>query len=529
MSAPRTVHGLLASRAHEFPDRVFLRFAEHEYTYAEVDAKSEQLARGLRDLGVKRGDLVPSLLPNRPESCFLWFALNRLGAVHAPVNTAFRASGLAHVLNLTKARVVVVDESLLVAVTDVWHDLINTPKVVVTGVDTAVGSGQVAFLELMAAATSSAPLSHVDVPELETSLLLFTSGTTGRSKACALPHRFAVRQAELMSAKLRLREDDVLYSPFPLFHADAAIFTVMPALALGATAAVGVRFSTAGFWDEVRQFEATVFDFMGATLTLLAKHPPREDDSDNPARLAWGVPLPAFASEFEERFGLTLIEVYGLTDVGIVLYNSPDEPRRVGSCGRAIPEFEVQILDADGNEAPRGAVGEIAVRPNEPGLIMNCYHGMPEATVETFRDLWFHTGDLATMDPDGRVFFVGRTKDVIRRFGENISAFEVEEVALSHPSILDAAAFAVPSELSEDELMLAVVPRTDARPISAAELAAYFEGRIASYAIPRFIELLDRLPRTPTEKVEKHLLATRGVTPHTWDRRTASQSPIGPA
>ena len=342
-------------------------------------------------------------------------------------------------------------------------------------------------------------------------MVLFTSGTTGRSKGCMLSHRYAVRHAQLFAQHMQLRADDVLYCPFALFHVDAAIFTVMPALELGAAAAIGRRFSVSGFWDEVRGFGATVFDFMGATLTLLHKRDRDPRDADNPVRLAWGVPMPPWAEDFEQRFGLRLTELYGLTDAGIPIYSPLDEPRRAGSCGRVVEPFEVRIDD-----------GEIVIRSREPGLLMDGYFGMPDETREAFRDGWFHTGDLGRVDADGWFHFVGRRKEVIRRRGENISSFEVEEVVGSHPDVLEAAAYGVPSELLEEEVMVAVVPRRG-RTLDPARLLEHCALRMARHMLPRYVDVVDALPRTPTEKVEKYRLVERGVTGRTWDRERKSE------
>jgi crotonobetaine/carnitine-CoA ligase len=354
-------------------------------------------------------------------------------------------------------------------------------------------------------------------------MVLFTSGTTGTSKGCLLSHRYVVRQAELMAEHLGLVGSDVFYCPFPLFHIDATVLTVGPALVLGATAAVGERFSVSGFWPEVRRFDATVFDFMGATLTMLDKADPTPHDADNPVRLAWGVPVPdAIAGEFEQRFGLQLVELYGSTDAGIPMYHPIDQPRRPGSCGVVIDAYETQLHDDNGFEVAVGEVGELMVRPTEPSIMADGYLDQPEATLKARRNLWFHTGDRLRRDADGYHYFVGRRADSIRRRGENISAFEVEEVLKLHPDVLDAAAFGVPSDLTEDDLMAAVVvrPGCTIEPVALVEFCA---SRSARHMVPRFFEFVDDLPRTPTEKVRKDVLRDRGVTPTTWDALSGAQ------
>ncbi len=348
-------------------------------------------------------------------------------------------------------------------------------------------------------------------------MTLFTSGTTGRSKACLLSHNYAMRQGALMADHYRFNADDVLYSPYPLFHVDAAIFTVAPAIILGATAALGERFSVSRFWSEVRSFEATVFDFMGATLTMLWKQPAQSDDADNPVRLAWGVPMPEFADQFEARFGLKLIENYGLTDAGVMIFYPYDEPRRPGSCGKAISEYDVRIFSDDDEELSVSEVGEIVVRPLEPSLIMDGYYKMPEATLGATRNLWFHTGDLAYRDEDGFFYFVGRKKDVIRRRGENISAFEIEEIVNAHPAVLECAAIGVDSELTDEDVKLCVVMRPG-NELQPEDLVEFCADKMAKFMLPRYVEFLDDLPKTPTQKIEKYRLKDAGVTRSTWDR-----------
>jgi crotonobetaine/carnitine-CoA ligase len=434
------------------------------------------------------------------------------------VNTALRGTALAHVLNLTSAAVLVLDATLVDAVAAVAGDLRSLRTVVVRGDHDAAAARFPQWTVLPFAAVQpddTSPLPDPGAPA-DPALVLFTSGTTGRSKGCVLSHRFAVRQAELMVEHFALRADDVLYCPYPLFHLDASVLTVMPALVLGTTAAIGARFSASGFWPEVRRFGATVFDFMGATLTIQHKQPERADDRDHSVRLGWGVPLPEFAPEFERRFGVRLVEAYGSTDIGVPIYSRPDEPRRTGACGRPIDAYQVRLVDGDDHEVPVGAVGEIVVRPNEPSLICDGYLGMPEETVRATRNLWFHTGDLARRDADGFVYFVGRGKDTIRRRGENISAFEVEEVLELHPDVLEVAAFGVPSELTEEEVMVCVVPRPG-RTVDPAGLIAFGRDRMAHFMVPRYVDVVPALPKTPTEKVEKYRLRERGVTATTWD------------
>lgn len=505
-----TLDKLLAERARTHSDRPFLRFASGDLTFAEVDHRATRLASGLASIGVESGATVPVLMANSAEFVITLFALSRLGAVACLINTAFRGPALAHAIGVTQAQTVLLDQSVVVHLDEIADSLpVELVRIVVGD----------RWDELASAAPVAITSTH---SAADPALVLFTSGTTGPSKGCLLSHRYVLRQAELMSQNLGFVDTDVFYCPFPLFHIDATVLTVGPALLLGATAAIGERFSVSGFWPEVQRFGATVFDFMGATLTMLHKAETSPNDADNPVRLAWGVPVPdEIARDFEERFDLQLIELYGSTDAGIPMYHPIDGPRRPGSCGTVIDAYETQLHDDAGFEVGPGEVGELVVRPNEPSIMADGYLGMPDETLASRRNLWFHTGDRLHRDADGFHYFVGRRADSIRRRGENISAFEVEEVVKLHHDVLDAAAFGVPSELTEDDLMVTVVVRSG-RTIEPAALVEFCANRAAPHMVPRFFDLVDDLPRTPTEKIRKDVLRARGITVTTWD---AEQKP----
>lgn len=518
LSVDASLGAALRRAAVESPAQPFIRMAGGEWSYATVDAESDRVAVGLRALGVARGDNVSLMLPNCIEFVILWFALAKLGAVTAPVNTSFRGELLANAINLVDSRVLVVHEALLEPLAEVRQGLGAIGEVVLVG--GRHESGFLAYETLRADPTQGLPALEPAVAGAELCLLLYTSGSTGPSKAAMISHRFVLTHGQLSIAGLGLRDDDVLYCPYPLFHLDAAVLTVVPALLLRAVAAIGERFSVSRYWQEMRSLRATVFDFMGATLAMLHKQPPSPQDRDHQARLGWGVPLPEWAPEFEARFGCRLVEVYGLTEAGGMIYTPQDEPRRAGSCGKLLGPFELQLVDESGFAVPNGELGELVIRPLEPGVIMQGYYGMPGATLAAFRDLWFHTGDLLRQDRDGYFYFVGRRKDVVRRRGENISAAEVEELIVAHPAVLECAVIGVPSDLSEEEVMACVVARPGAA-LDPAELAGFCALKMARFMVPRYFRLLAALPKTPTDKVEKFRLRQDGVTTDTWDRERA--------
>lgn len=506
-----TIDELLQVRALSHADHVFLRFADGDLTFSEVDARATRLAQELSTLGVMGGDIVPVLMTNSADFVVSVFALCRAGATACLINSSFRGSALHHAITVTDAHIALVDPATAPQLAQISDDLARRPTPVIV----ADVWNNIAELDV--------PAPEATRPATEPAVVLFTSGTTGRSKGCVLSHRYVVRQAEMMVEHLGFVDSDVFYCPFPLFHIDALVLTVGPALVLGATAAIGTRFSVSGFWPEVHEFGATVFDFMGATLTMLHKADPAGTDATNPIRLAWGVPVPdEIAEDFERRFDLRLIELYGSTDAGVPIYHPLDRSRRPGSCGLVTEAYHAELHDADGFAVATGQTGELVLRPTEPSIMADGYLAMPEATLTSRHNMWFHTGDQLRQDHDGYFYFVGRNSDTIRRRGENISAFEVEEVIKFHPDVLDAAAFGVPSELTEEDLMAAVVLRPGAV-LSPAELAEFCAQRAARHMVPRYVDIVDELPRTPTEKVRKEVLRTSGVTPTTWDSQRPRQ------
>jgi len=501
--------------ATETPHRVFIRMVNGQWTFRQINMMTDRVAAGLHALGVRRGDNVSLMLPNCIEFALVWFALAKLGAVAAPVNTSFKGSVLSSAINLVESKLLVIHATLYDTLLQVRPELVSIEQAVIVGGEPPA---QCLPYDVLHAVTPDAvTLPQPDIGFAELCLLLYTSGTTGRSKAAMISHRFVLAQARLTIEGLGLESDDVLYCPYPMFHLDAAVMTIAPALLLRGVAAIGERFSVSLYWQDMRDLKATVFDFMGATLTMLWKQAASPDDRNHCARLGWGVPLPAWTPEFEARFGCRLVELYGLTEAGAMIYTPQDQPRRLGSCGKAIGPFDVRLLDEDGFEVPVDQPGELVIRPQEPSLIMQGYYGMPEATLTAFRNLWFHTGDLLKCDADGFFYFVGRRKEIVRRRGENISAAEVEMVIEAHPDVLECAVIGVPSDMTEEEVMACVVLRPGVE-LTAVTLSDYCAANMARFMVPRYIRFVPTLPKTPTDKVEKFKLQQECAIADTWDR-----------
>jgi crotonobetaine/carnitine-CoA ligase len=318
-----------------------------------------------------------------------------------------------------------------------------------------------------------------------------------------------------------LRDDDILYTCLPLFHINAQSITVMPSLLSGRPCVMTERFSGSGFLDEMREHGATVFNYIGAILTILLKQPVRPDDADNPVRLTVGSSAPAERwREFETRFGIQIVEIYGLTETAGVALASPPADVRVGKCGVPVSWSEVQIQRDDGTEADVDEPGEFVIRAKQPDTMFLGYYKNPDATAAANAGGWFHSGDRGRRSADGYFTFIDRLKDSIRRRGENISSYEVERVVNAFDGVVESAAVGVPSELGEEEVLIVVVPRAGTV-LDPAELIAFCERRLAAFMIPRYVRSVEALPKTPTEKIQKFALREAGAA-GAWDRQAAA-------
>jgi crotonobetaine/carnitine-CoA ligase len=350
-------------------------------------------------------------------------------------------------------------------------------------------------------------------------VILYTSGTTGPAKGVRCPHAQLYWWGIINSEVLGIGPGDVLFTSLPLFHTNA-INSLFQALVAGATYAIEPRFSASRYWDQAREHGATVTYLLGAMIAMLQAQPSSDADRGHQVRVALAPATPAPLHEpFRERFGIALIDGYGSTETSHIIGRAED-PQRPGLLGRPVDEFDVRVFDEHDAEVPAGTPGELVVRSRHPFSLAGGYHGMPDATVAAWRNLWFHTGDQVVCDGDGWFRFMDRHKDTIRRRGENISSVEVERTLLEHPDVGAVAVYPVPSELAEDEVMAAIVPAPGASPDPVA-LMAHCEPRLAYFAIPRYIDLVDSLPLTENGKVRKQDLRERGVTPTTWDRERA--------
>jgi carnitine-CoA ligase len=519
---------LLRERATTHRREPFLCFRDGELTYGEVDAMADRVGRGLAAYGVSRGDHVGVMLPNGPDIAYVAFALARLGAVAVPINVDYRGELLRHVLVTSDASTLVVDAAYADRIPPLAPRLDKLRQVVVRGdADSGPIDGEskptVPLAKLL---DHGADPVDEDVGFDDMLAISYTSGTTGPSKGAMVPHALALTCA-LDSLDFLDRWGKTIYCPLPLFHAAGMWDGLFAALLGGGRIAVVDRFSASRFWADVRDFDAQVAMSVFAMIPILLNQPPRPDDKDHPLE-SFYMGKSSLDEPLRERFGVRSVETYTSTEVGIATA-SPYGEWRVGSCGLAHTErFEVAVVDEHDRVVGTGEPGELVVRPKQPYVLTTGYYGAWEATAHCFRNMWFHTGDRVWRDADGYYYFLDRMKDAIRRRGENISSFDLESEVNLHPAVLECAAIGVPSELEDEDIKLAVVARPG-ESLKPEELVAFCTERLPRSMVPRYVEMVDALPRTPTDKVAKYQLRAASLTPATWDRDAAADTALAGA
>ncbi|RIK08626.1 MAG: ATP-dependent acyl-CoA ligase [Acidobacteria bacterium] len=505
---PGTVGSVLAEKAQEIGDKPMIEFEGTRYSYSDSHFAANRIANCLSDLGVKKGSNTAVMLPNSPEFLFSWFGAATIGSPVVPVNTALKGEGLTHILNHSESEALIVHADYWPNVEAIKDSLPALKRVISMGraVDGQDGSVE----DFLKSGSTDDP--GVDVSPADLMMVMYSSGTTGLPKGVVMP------QGQVMGGSLLLnfggvRPDDVLYTCLPLFHANAAIISVWGAIGYGTRLVLGRRFSASRFWDEIRQSGATEFNALGAMIPILWKQEPKPDDADNPVRIVLSAACPKdIWRTFEERFGVQIIEFYGTVEGGLTMAG-PDAP--VGSIGKPLPINEMKVVDDDDNELGPGEVGELIAKPMGAGSLVN-YYKDEKATEEKTRGGWLRTGDYAYKDEDGFLWFVDRKKDVIRRRGENISSYEVEQIVNEHPSVLESAAYAIKSDVGEDDVAVAVVlqPGADFDPEG---IIRHCIANMAYFQVPRYLRAVPEIDKTGTHRVRKQALRADGVTEDTWD------------
>jgi crotonobetaine/carnitine-CoA ligase len=505
-----TFHELLRERATAHGERAAVRFEDVTLTYAALLARTERLAAGLREEGIGPEDRVAILMENSIECLLSWLALSVVGCADVPVNPEYRGDLLCYLLQDSAATAVVCDAAFLGQVLEVAPRLTSLRLIVVNGQAGPAGAGGPRLASLAACAEARGGASVV--MKADERVILYTSGTTGPSKGVIHTQRSCLTLARYNAEVLRYGADDRLLNFFPLYHQNARYTGVVPALWAGASIRLERRFSSSAFWKTCAADGVTAFNYLGSVLRLILNvTPPELTAAGHTVRKAFGAGAPAALwSEFEDRLGIRLVETYGLSEAPMTTLNTREAGRQspIGSAGRASDLFEVAVVDEQDNRLGPEAVGEIVLRPKRPDAMMVGYHNKDSATVAAFRNLWFHSGDRGRLSAEGDLYFEERSKDSIRRRGENISAWEVESVLDQHPDVAESAVFGVVSEEADEEVAVAIVLK---RPVAdLAQILKFAEARLPRYAVPTLIRVMDDLPRTPTAKVQKAELRAAG-------------------
>jgi crotonobetaine/carnitine-CoA ligase len=514
--ADRILSTILTRQAAEYRDRTLFVFGETRWSYAEAASIAAASAGRLMQAGIRAGDRVALMCSNRPEFLEVYLGCAWMGAVTVPVNTALRGIQLSHILRNARPKLLVIESSFMPALDTLESD-VSPPDPIWTIGEGAVqpaAGGSVSPLPALGEGIPPAPVQPGD-----TVAILYTSGTTGPSKGVCCPQAQMFWWGVYSARALGIVDGDVLFTTLPLFHTNA-LNAFYQALLNGCTYVLEPKFSASGFWAAARRHQATVGYLLGAMAVMLLSQPKSGDDTAHFLRVALGGGVPGqFHGPFLERFGVPLLDGYGSTETNFVFAGTiPSD--RPGTMGYLVEGVEARIAGPDDQPLPDGEAGELLLRSHEPLAFSIGYFEMPDKSAEAWRNLWFHTGDRVVRDRDGHYRFIDRMKDSVRRRGENVSSWEVEQVVLQHPAIAACAVYPLPSELGEDEVA-AAIQLEPGHTLDAIEVVKHCEGKMAYFAVPRFVRIVAEMPLTENGKIRKVVLREAGRTSDTWDRDAA--------
>ncbi|MDY0011900.1 MAG: AMP-binding protein [Rhodocyclaceae bacterium] len=517
-----TINAVLRRAARQWGERPFMDVGGVEYTFGQINEEACRLANGLQALGVRKGQTVVTLLDNNAEAVFIWLAINKLGAVSVPVNTAYKGEFLRHQVADAGAAVVLAECDYAERIGAIADKLPELTTLVYKGPQPSLPTLSRKVLSWAQVRSSDARDPEVEVKPSDLAMLIYTGGTTGPSKGCMNSHNYACNLARQMVIGGGRTAQTITWTPLPLFHFNALSATILANMMIGARVALYPRFSVSNFWPEIERTRANEVMLLASMFPMLANAPDNDamQRCHGQIKTASGAPFPhEIMALWKQRFGVqhTLSAGFGLTECAVVTLLPFGVEPKPGSSGLRNEWFDVRIVDDDDKELPPGTPGEIIVRPRQPHVMFEGYWRRPEDTLKLMRNMWFHTGDIGMFDEDGFFYFVDRKKDYMRRRGENISSFEMENTFRNHPAIQDVAVHAVKSDLGEDEVKATVVLHEGAQ-LTEEALCQWSIEQLPYFAVPRYIEFRAQVPRNPVGRILKYELRDQGVTPTTWDR-----------
>jgi crotonobetaine/carnitine-CoA ligase len=518
---PNEVYSTLIShRAQATPDAVFAEEINgRSATYADLDARGRQWAGLLQSLGIGPGDRVLTMLPTGLHTFEVWAGCASLRAMEVPINIQYLGELLEYQINDAQASVIIIAERWLPRLQDIAARCAHLETVIIHGADAPEPDLPFQVLGADAALADAPDPGHLEPPQPhDIAAIVYTSGTTGPSKGVLVPWAQLHSTAVGAGSPEELDKDEVLYLPFPSYHISARS-PAYQMLLCGGRVVIKETFATDEFWPDIRAYGCTFAILIFTMAQFIWNLPAQPNDADNPLRGLLMVPPLPNVDEFAARYDITVRTMFNMTEVSIPISTgwAIDDP---ASCGTAREGFECRLVDGNDMEVAPGTIGELLVRADEPWVLNAGYWNKPEQTAAAWRNGWFHTGDAFICDEAGRFYFVDRFKDAIRRRGENISSMEVEGVVNSHPAVAESAAIGVPSNVGEDDVMCFVVKSGDSE-VGPAELVEYLNERLPRFMVPRYLDFVDELPKTPTAKIRKIDLRARGITDTTWDRNAA--------
>jgi carnitine-CoA ligase len=507
----------------QVPDKKYLLFADQSYTYEATYREVARLAQGLLDLGVKPGETVTTMLDNTPDAVFLWHAIVQIGAISVPINTALKGDFLRHIVTDAASSVFVGEPDYVERLMHISDEVPNVKQVFYTkSLERQSPAFRLAALDSIR--LDAAGFQRRDADPSDVCCLVYTGGTTGPSKGCMMSQNYLIKNARQNNDLVWRKATETSFNPLPIYHGHLICTGVLGPMIQKATSAVGVRFSVSDFWPSIKKSGAQVAFLTGSMPIMLAQMDETAEmlECKGQLRALHAMPLaPEIEEIWIERFGCEIAGAkgYGLSECHLVVdfAGGTKAGAKPGSAGKRNHEFDCRIFDDSGHELGPNEVGEIVVRPLRPNRMFSGYWKRPADTLRASKDLWFHTGDLGMFDEDGFFFFKDRKKDYLRRRGENISSLEVESTFIKHPDVIEVAAHAVLSEFAEDDLKVTAVLHPDSK-LEARKLFDWALERVPYFALPRYIEFRDELPKSPLGRVQKYVLRDEGCTDNTWDR-----------